>query len=226
MNWTKKQIKRFNLLLVLEQEGKVKIGYWCSDSLGCPANGGTSADGLFAKPGLIQKVEGPLEICTSSALHITSDPLRWRGSRVWICALHGEVQNEADKSASLKREIIGEVLPEDCVCNPRIGARLGRKDLAGANLTGANLSGADLSRADLAGAILTEADLYGANLTGANLRGADLSGADLRRANLTEAKLSEADLTGANFSGADLTGGFLFVANLTVADFTGAFLGS
>ena len=127
MNWTKKQIKRFNLLLVLEQKGKVKIGYWCSDSHGRPANGGTS-DGWFAKPGLIQEVEGPLEICTRG-LHITSDPLRWRGSRVWICALHGEVQNEDDKSASLKREIVGEVFPEDCVCNPRIGARLGRKDL-------------------------------------------------------------------------------------------------
>jgi len=27
MNWAKKQIKRFTLLLALEQEGKVKIGY-------------------------------------------------------------------------------------------------------------------------------------------------------------------------------------------------------
>jgi uncharacterized protein YjbI with pentapeptide repeats len=95
-------------------------------------------------------------------------------------ALFGEVQKEGDKLGALKREILGEILPNECL-DDSIGVRIGRKDLSGADLSGAYLSGADLN-----GANLSRADLSGADLNGADLSGANLDGANLNRAYLSE----------------------------------------
>ena len=203
------------------------IAYWCSDANGRPCNGGTH-NGWFAKPGLIQKLDGPVTLCGPGALHATLEPHKWKGARVWVVALSGIVQKDENKLGASVREFLGEVLPEEAF-SESVGVRLRRTDLYCANLYGANLSGADLSGADLycanlSGADLSGANLYcanlsgadlsGANLSGANLSGADLSGANLNRANLYCADLSGADLSGANLSGADLSGANLSGTNL------------
>ncbi len=144
IRWTETQQKRLSDLM---NDPSVTISYWCSDQNGMPANGGFS-EAVY--PGMIQEVSGPLQICTEKALHATTFPHKWKGSRVWIVALFGEVQKRDDKFGSLKREIIGDILPEECL-DDSIGARIGRKDLSGANLYRANLSGADLSGAYLSG---------------------------------------------------------------------------
>jgi hypothetical protein len=36
-------------------------------------------------------------------------PHTWKGARLWVVALFGEVQQENDKYGALKREIIGEI---------------------------------------------------------------------------------------------------------------------
>jgi hypothetical protein len=198
-SWSDSQQARLRELMADEN---VTIAYWCSDAHGRPANGGK---GTTARIGLIEEIEGPLQICTKKALHATHSPHIWRGSRVWMVALFGPVQQESDKFGSLKREFLGEILPEEAL-NDSVGARLGRKDLRGANLSGAKLIGAYLSGAYLSGAYLNGANLRGADLCGANLRGANLSGANLSGAYLSGANLSRANLRGAYLSGADLSG--------------------
>ena len=142
------------------------IAYWNSDNFGMPANhevGFDSYPEMRAYPGLIQEVSGPLELCGKHALHATFQPHKWKGSRVWIVALWGEVKRDDDKVGGLKREILGEVLPWEAL-DYSVACRLGRKDL-----DGANLEVADLSRANLYVANLFEANLYKANLDGTNL---------------------------------------------------------
>jgi hypothetical protein len=85
----------------------VSFGYWRSDKNGKPANGGHSTES--ARPGLVQQINGPLNICTSRALHATLDPGKWEGDRLWLVDLFGEVQTSDDKLGALKREIIAEV---------------------------------------------------------------------------------------------------------------------
>jgi uncharacterized protein YjbI with pentapeptide repeats len=65
-------------------------------------------------------------------------------------ALLGDRQEQGDKSAALKREIIGEILPEDCI-DQSVAARM---NLGGAYLRGAYLGGANLGGANLGGAYL------------------------------------------------------------------------
>ena len=36
-------------------------------------------------------------------------PDSWKGERLWVVALYGEMQWREDKCAALKREIIGEI---------------------------------------------------------------------------------------------------------------------
>jgi hypothetical protein len=62
--------------------------------------------------GTIEKVQGPLKICTQRALHGTLLPPKWEGERLWVVALIGELDSETDgaKYAALEREIIGEVI--------------------------------------------------------------------------------------------------------------------
>ena len=206
-HWATEQQTRLSDLM---KDPLVTISYWCSDQHGYPANGGSS-EPVYS--GLIQEISGPLEICTPNALHATTFPHKWKGCRVWIVALFGEVQKEGDKLGALKREILGEILPNECL-DDSIGVRIGRKDLSGADLRGANLIRANLIGADLRGAYLSRAylsgaDLRGADLRGANLSGAHLSGADLRVANLDGANLSRAYLRVANLDGANLSRAYL-----------------
>ena len=192
------------------------IAYWNSDAHGGPANLPPDASHppvpVWAYPGLVQTVvKGPLELCSDRALHATTEPHRWRGCRAWIVALKSPWQddNEPTKYGALRREIIGEVLPEHAP-DPSVGIRIGRKDLSGANLSRAdlfcaNLSGANLFCANLSGANLSRANLSSANLSSADLSSADLSSAYLFSADLFRANLSSANLSGANLSRADLS---------------------
>ena len=66
---------------------------------------------------------------------------------------------------------------------------------------GCNLAGAKLKRRNLAGADLSGANLAGASFHRSNLRGANFSGADL-----TDANLNKTDLLQANFSRANMKG--------------------
>ena len=87
------------------REAGATLAYWNSDAQGRPCNGGS---GDPVKPGDVHEVEGPLNLCSSSALHATYFPRKWKGERVWIVALIGEVKDDGDKLGALKREIIGE----------------------------------------------------------------------------------------------------------------------
>jgi hypothetical protein len=37
------------------------------------------------------------------------DPTKWKGERLWVVALYGEIQRQDDKFAALKRTIICEI---------------------------------------------------------------------------------------------------------------------
>ena len=82
------------------------LAFWKSAADGKPANGG---GGPPRNIGLIETISGPLEICTSQALHGTLQPWKWKGERLWIVALYGETQTRDDKIAALKREILAEI---------------------------------------------------------------------------------------------------------------------
>ncbi len=106
-------LHRFNEFLTnqrvkeLYDDPDVKFGFWRSSKTGKPSNGGSSSEA--ARPGLVQEIPGPLEICTRHALHATLDPSKWKGERLWLVALFGETQHQDDKLGALKREIIAEV---------------------------------------------------------------------------------------------------------------------
>src|SRR5208337_1914675 len=82
------------------------LAFWKSDAKGRPANGGTAT---IARNNLFEKLDGPLKICTASALHATLDPPKYEGERLWLVALAGELQFVDDKIGTLEREIICEV---------------------------------------------------------------------------------------------------------------------
>lgn len=85
----------------------VTLALWKSRTDGGPANGGKA--NFTAAPGLIQEIEGPLLLCTGGSLHATLNPLAWGGERLWLVALHGEVEVVKNKLGALKREIIREI---------------------------------------------------------------------------------------------------------------------
>ena len=90
------------------QKSGAKIAYWKSDKKGQPSNGGRS-DPVHV--GLVQKIDGPLEICSRRALHATYVPSKWQGERIWLVALIGKVVEQDDKLGALEREIIAELTP-------------------------------------------------------------------------------------------------------------------
>ena len=51
-----------------------------------------------------------LSLCDRGTLHATMLPGKWRGERLWIVAMHGEVIGDDEKFGCLKREIVGECL--------------------------------------------------------------------------------------------------------------------
>src|ERR1051325_9101794 len=83
------------------------LALWKSDADGKPANGGSSDEA--ARPGLRQTTQGPLSLCHKGTLHATLEPERWKGERLWIVALEGEVVGDAEKMGALTREILCEV---------------------------------------------------------------------------------------------------------------------
>ena len=94
--------------LAAAKKAGAQIAYWRSGSDGRPCNGG---HGTPATPGKIEAVPGPLKLCGPHALHAMRNPHTWKGKRLWIVALYGEIAEEDDKIGALKREIIGECLP-------------------------------------------------------------------------------------------------------------------
>ncbi|MDE2468161.1 MAG: hypothetical protein KGL35_05335, partial [Bradyrhizobium sp.] len=91
----------------LKAEGAT-IAFWRSNQAGKACNGGRSSEGVSA--GTVESIDGPLRICSRNALHATFIPPKWKGERVWVVALIGEVQFDEDKAGALKREIIGECI--------------------------------------------------------------------------------------------------------------------
>jgi len=84
------------------------IAFWRSSDDGLPSNGGKKIEP--AAPGVIHTSPGPLQTCHSGTLHATLIPPKWKGTRWWIVALHGEVVGDEEKYGCLKREILGEAL--------------------------------------------------------------------------------------------------------------------
>lgn len=89
-------------LSILRSDG-VRIAYWRSDRNGQACVGKNNP----VYSGLIERVEGKLKLCTTGCLHASLKPQLWRGSRVWIVALKGEVIGETKFGAQM-REILGE----------------------------------------------------------------------------------------------------------------------
>jgi hypothetical protein len=102
--WSTRQVERLREL----QAAGAKIAYWRSDEHGKACQGGQNKP---VSPGTVETVKGPLDICTSHALHATLIPPKWNGNRLWVVALIGEVVGDEDKYGALQREIIGECLP-------------------------------------------------------------------------------------------------------------------
>jgi hypothetical protein len=102
-DWTDTQHAR---LKALQAEGAV-IAYWGSDAQGKPCNGGR---GKAVSPGHIDTEKGPLVLCERGTLHATHIPPRWKGDRLWVVALTGDVVGDAEKFGALSREVIGEAI--------------------------------------------------------------------------------------------------------------------
>jgi hypothetical protein len=61
---------------------------------------------------MIEEEKGPLVACQAGALHATMNPSKWKGERLWVVALYPPIETvDEDKFASLKREIIAEIVP-------------------------------------------------------------------------------------------------------------------
>jgi len=175
-----------------QKEGR--LAWRVTNQHGCPCNGGHAnplSVGVWS-----EKVDDP-QIC-KRGWHTTSDPLKWRGLRVWLVEGGECFGRDGDKLIWDRIRPLAEVDPEKCI-DRRIWVRCNYSDLNRANLSHADLShadlyGADLSHANLAHANLAHADLNRANLARANLYGADLNRADLSHANLYGANLACANL--------------------------------
>lgn len=89
----------------VEEDGAV-LAVWKSNKDGTPANGG---GGGARHAGMVEKIRGPLQLCTKNALHATLNPGKWEGDKWWVVALYPPIAEESDKIGSLKREIIAEI---------------------------------------------------------------------------------------------------------------------
>lgn len=178
-----------------------RLSWRVTDAQGRPCNGGD------ADPIPLGEWSPTIEdaVIYKSGWHTTADPLRWRGSRVWLVEGARLVGTDGDKFCWRRIRPLAEVDPRQSICQ-RVRVAAMRPYLRRANLYGADLRGAYLAGAYLAGADLREADLSGAYLHGACLRGADLTNADLTGAYLRWADLTGADLTGADLREVDLDG--------------------
>jgi hypothetical protein len=103
LKWGESQRQR---MATVEAQGAT-IAFWRSDGAARACNGGSNPP---VEVGTVEEIKGPLEVCTRRGLHATFIPPKWKGERWWVVALFGEVQEEGDKIAALKREVIGECL--------------------------------------------------------------------------------------------------------------------
>jgi hypothetical protein len=192
------------------------------------------------KPGPWLPLIENIKLC-EVGYHLTLEPHKWEGNRVFLCEYKGKTEGDADKFVVSTFRFLKEITITNCI-DPHIfvriaylchvdlrGVDLSWVDLSWTNLHGANLQGANLAEADLRGANLSGANLEGANLRGANLFMAELGLADLKEADFSEADLEKASLVGAdlrraNFQEADLTEANFEYANLSGANFSKAHL--
>ena len=101
-SWLPDQQRR---LAELEASG-VQLAFWRSDAAGQAVNNGQLS--TLAATGITHTDRGPLILCCAGTLHATMLPPRWKGERLWIVALHGQVIGNYEKYGCLEREIIGE----------------------------------------------------------------------------------------------------------------------
>lgn len=62
----------------------------------------------MARAGLVEKSDGPLDLCKKGTLHASLCPEKWKGSRLWLVALKGAVIGDESKYGALEREFLGE----------------------------------------------------------------------------------------------------------------------
>lgn len=98
--WPNAQRSRVDNVL---REGAT-LAFWRSTADGRPSNGGGGGTRYI---GTVEEIAGPLELCGRGALHATLEPGKWKGDKVWIVALFGEIAKDDDKIGALKREILG-----------------------------------------------------------------------------------------------------------------------
>ena len=103
--WSEKQSSRLTDIW----SSASSIVFWKSDKFGRPSNGGDSTKTQNAAPGVIHKSSGPLSLCSPGTLHGTMKPEKWKGERLWVVAMFGDMKWEDDKCGALEREILGEI---------------------------------------------------------------------------------------------------------------------
>ena len=83
---------------------------FCNSGIdGLPINGGNLDTVCYE--GAIHTVDGPMEICTETALHATFNPLRWKYEAIWLCKMYYPlIYSDHSKICSQKREIVKRLI--------------------------------------------------------------------------------------------------------------------
>ena len=89
-----------------------RLSWRVTDAQGRPCNGGN------ADPLPLGEWSPTIEdaVLCSRGWHTTSDPIRWRGSRVWLVEGDGLVGTETDKQCWRRIRPLAEVDPRQSVC--------------------------------------------------------------------------------------------------------------
>jgi hypothetical protein len=83
-----------------------KLAYWKSDHAGKPCNGGSSDP---VDVGTVHEITGDVQLCSRQALHATYNLEKWKGDRIWLVLLSGDIKEDSDKLGARRREIIAEL---------------------------------------------------------------------------------------------------------------------
>jgi len=86
-----------------------QLAFWWSNRHGQSSNGGQPL--APAAPGVVHAIDGDVALC-AHGLHATLHTSRWHGERLWLVALDGQVQGDADKLVAQRRTILAEVSPQ------------------------------------------------------------------------------------------------------------------
>ena len=95
------------LTAFVPQGSRLRLAFWRSDANGYASNGGGRL--APAAQGVIHRAAGPVSLCRAGTLHATLNPPKWKGERVWIVVLRGEVIGDDEKLGCLEREILMEL---------------------------------------------------------------------------------------------------------------------